>query len=82
MTASFALPERDYVQRVARALINGSIRRDDLAAADRTGAPANALLIQVENNVFFLICHHNATKSKLIKKPQRHKDMEKKMKEH
>jgi hypothetical protein len=57
VAASFTLPERKHVGRARCSLIDCAVRRDNLAAADRTRAPAYAHPADVQHNIFFFVCH-------------------------
>ena len=49
ITAAFALPGRENRIRIARALIDSADRRNDLAAAARTGAAARGAPVDVDS---------------------------------
>ena len=52
ITAAFALPGRKDCIRIARALIDGADRRNDLAAAARTCPPARGAPVDVDLKLY------------------------------
>ena len=56
VAATFALPEREEGGRIAFAFVDGAVGGDDLAAALRATASANALMIVIEGQGLF-VCH-------------------------
>ena len=48
VAASLALPKWKHRVRIAGVLVNGAVRRNDLSAAARTGAPAGGAAVDVD----------------------------------